>query len=94
MVMDFGELKAAMKVEIDEVFDHAMVLRDDDGALPFLKKIPATNLEEQKIVQVPWNPTAENFAQHIYQTLSASPYGLVLEFVRVWETATSFAEYR
>lgn len=42
------------------------------------------------------NPTAENMVQHIFKTLnvSFSKMGLTLESVKLWETATSFAECR
>lgn len=41
------------------------------------------------------NPTAEVMVFHIYNVLDrVLPADLILESVRLWETATSFAEYR
>lgn len=42
------------------------------------------------------NPTAENMVQHIFKELSTkfTKMGLVLDSVKLWETASSFAECR
>ena len=42
------------------------------------------------------NPTAENMVQHIFRELNVkfSKMGLTLESVKLWETASSFAECR
>lgn len=99
MVVDFKALKAAM-VKIIDPLDHALILNKED---PFV----ITNGEEatQEIMRstagklprlflVPFNPTAENMVNWIAPLLEAElPENIIVTKIRLWETATSFAEY-
>lgn len=86
MVRDFTEIKRALQRWIDERFDHKMILRKDDPAVPLLQQLG----EPLAIVEA--NPTAEAIARLIYD--EATRLGFPVTSVRLWETATSFAVYR
>ena len=94
MVTDFKDLKSSLAAELD-MFDHAFVVHEKDPLAPFLDKSHATNGKTQRVIIVPWNPTAENFASYIGTRLKMyhqEKFGVVK--IRVWETASSFAEWR
>jgi 6-pyruvoyltetrahydropterin/6-carboxytetrahydropterin synthase len=90
MVIDFGELKAIVKKEIIEKFDHALVLND---ATPDKNKITSIPLFK-RVAFVPYQPTCENmlsdFAQRISKCLSKK---IKLHSLRLRETNDSFAEW-
>jgi 6-pyruvoyltetrahydropterin/6-carboxytetrahydropterin synthase len=86
MVIDFSDIKVAIKGWIDANLDHRMLLRSDDPLLPHLKKTGETYFEMSD------NPTAENIAKLIYHF--ARDQGLPVTEVRLWETPTSYATYR
>lgn len=90
MVIDFSELKEAIKSIIDP-WDHSLVLWNKDPLAPLIETFPVTRLNI-----VPFVPTAENMAWHIASKLHQFYKGtsLAVKSVRVWETATSFAEWR
>jgi len=90
MVMDFSELKTIVKKEIISVFDHAVTISDayDKDKMQVFK-----GLFDNMIV-VDYQPTCENlvadFALRISRRL---PGGVKLHSLRLYETATSFAEW-
>lgn len=104
MVADFKDLKAAMHVVLDPL-DHCMVLAEDDplyqinGDTALRKLLEATNSKPPRLEIWPENPTAESFAKwaaeeiqkYIWETAGVIDCTVVR--VRVWETATSFAEW-
>lgn len=93
MVMDFSELKEAMTQRVAHL-DHAMVLCDRDPAYRVLKDMPATNGTTQRVIGVPFNPTAENLAALIAGQLQAElSDGVYVVRVRVWETSSSNATW-
>jgi 6-pyruvoyltetrahydropterin/6-carboxytetrahydropterin synthase len=85
MVMDFGDIKRAMKTWIDRQLDHKMILRADDPLTPILEGLgePVFKLES--------NPTAERIARLIFEV--AREQGLPVSRVTVWETPDSWATY-
>lgn len=85
MVLDFGDIKAVVARWIDENFDHRMILRRDDPAVEYLKKLgePMYLLDE--------NPTAENIAKTIFEM--AASQGFPVSEVRLWETPHCYATY-
>ena len=85
MVMDFGEIQSRVKRWVDENLDHRMVLCEEDPAVPILKEMG------EPVYCVPWNPTAENISQLIFQQALAQ--GLPVTEVRLWETPSSYASY-
>jgi len=90
MVMDFSDLKTIVKKEIISVFDHAVTISDayDKDKMQVFK-----GLFDNMIV-VDYQPTCENlvadFALRIKRRL---PGGVKLHSLRLYETATSFAEW-
>lgn len=99
MAMDFGDLKGAMKKLLDPV-DHCMVLCEQDplvqSGMDLGNVLRATNGKEPRLWITPWNPTAENFAAWLAHALPAQLHmhpDQRIERIKVWETATSFAEW-
>ncbi len=85
MVVDFNDIKHAVKGWIDRELDHRMILRRDDPLVAALQQLG------EPIYLVDSNPTVEHIARLIYDYTKAQ--GLPVVAVRVWETATSFATY-
>jgi 6-pyruvoyltetrahydropterin/6-carboxytetrahydropterin synthase len=86
MVADFGDIKRTVKGWIDRELDHKMILRHDDPLVEPLKRLhkPVFTLES--------NPTVERIAKLIFDM--SRDQGLPVIAVRVWETPSSFAEFR
>lgn len=90
MVIDFGDLKRIVKPMIVDKFDHSVVLN---------KNAPTEGLDKltpmfDRIYLLEYQPTCENmvidFAMQIKEKL---PDTIELFSVRLYETATSFAEW-
>ena len=86
MVCDFSDIKRIVKGWIDRELDHKMILRHDDPLVASLQHLG------EPIYTVDSNPTVERIARLIYEY--ARDQGLPVVRVTVWETPTSFAEYR
>jgi 6-pyruvoyltetrahydropterin/6-carboxytetrahydropterin synthase len=86
MVRDFTDIKRIMKTWIDAELDHKMVLRHDD---PLVKPLQALG---EPVFLIDSNPTAERLAKLIYDHAVSEDLPVVR--VTLWETPTSFAEYR
>jgi 6-pyruvoyltetrahydropterin/6-carboxytetrahydropterin synthase len=86
MVVDFSEIKMVVKGWIDRELDHKMILRHDD---PLVAPLEALG---EPVFKIDSNPTVERICKLIHDM--AVDYGLPVVAVRVWETPTSFAEYR
>lgn len=86
MVVDFIDIKQAVKEWIDSELDHTMLLHEDD---PFLQVMQAHN---ERVRAVPFNPTAENIARMIFERVQE--LGLPVIEVTLWETETSQATFR
>ena len=85
MVMDFSDIKRAIKTWVNRELDHKMILRKDDPLVSVL-----TGMGEPVFV-VDSNPTAERIARLIHEV--AREHGLPVSRVTVWETPTSWAAY-
>ena len=86
MVCDFSDIKRIVKGWIDAELDHKMVLRHDDPLVNPLKALG------EHVFIVDSNPTVERIAKLIFDY--ADNQHLPVVRVTVWETPTSFAEYR
>jgi len=86
MVRDFSEIKRAVKDWIDTELDHRMLLRHDDPLVAALQQLG------EPVYLLDSNPTVERIARLIFDHVAAQGFPVVQ--VRVWETPTSFAEYR
>ena len=87
MLTDFSDLKGALK-SLTDPLDHALLL--EAGSLrPETKR--ALELEEFRMVELPFRTTAENFSRYFYDQLTALGYHV--REVRVYETPTNCASY-
>ena len=86
MVVDFSEIKRIVKGWIDRELDHKMILRHDDPLVEPLERLG------EPIYKLESNPTVERIARLVFD--KAREEGLPVAAVRIWETPTSFAEYR
>ena len=87
MVIDFGDLKKTVRALADH-YDHALIY--EAGSLKAATL--AALLDEQfRLIEVPYRPTAENFARAFFETLTAQ--GLPVLRVTVYETPDNCASY-
>ncbi|MBR5361938.1 MAG: 6-carboxytetrahydropterin synthase QueD [Oscillospiraceae bacterium] len=87
MVIDFGDLKAAVRALADS-YDHAMIY--ETGSLK-AATLAALQDEGFNLIEVPYRPTAENFARAFYEKLKAD--GIPVLRVTVYETPDNCASY-
>lgn len=89
MVMDFTDLKAAVKQEITDPFDHAFIYHGENER----EQQIAALLEQwqMKTLRLPCRTTAENMAAFMYGRLKEA--GLNVCSITLWETPTSCAQY-
>ena len=90
MVIDFGDLKSIVKIQIINIFDHSVVLSDK---IEKEKTDIFTRLFGNTVLGS-YQPTCENlvadFAERIAPHL---PSGVKLHSLKLYETATSYAEW-
>jgi 6-pyruvoyltetrahydropterin/6-carboxytetrahydropterin synthase len=90
MVIDFGDLKRIIKPMIVDELDHSVVLNKNAPTGGFINAKPMFD----RIHLFDYQPTCENmvidFAHKIKKEL---PKGVELFSVKLYETATSFAEW-
>lgn len=87
MVLDFGDLKKVLKGMCDDL-DHCLIY--ESGSLK-AGTIEALKEENFRLVEVPFRPTAENFARYFYEEIKAA--GFAVSRVEVYETPTNCAVY-
>ena len=90
MVIDFTDLKGIVKKEIVSIFDHAIVVSrkyDKEKMEMFSKMFGNT-------VLVDYQPTCENLVSDFAGRITSRlPSGVKLHSLKLYETATSFAEW-
>lgn len=86
MVIDFSDFKKAVR-ELASRFDHTLIY--EKGSLKD-GTVAALSAEGFKLTEVPFRPTAENFAEHFYRSLAES---LPVKSVSVYETPDNCAVY-
>jgi len=90
MVIDFGDLKRIVKPMIVDTLDHSVVLNKNAPTDGFVTARPMFD----RIHLLDYQPTCENmvidFANRIKKEL---PEGVNLFSIKLYETATSFAEW-
>ena len=88
MVMDFMDLKAIVKPNIIDKYDHSLVLNANS---------PHSNLDLssfEKVYYLPYQPTSENLVIDFANCINVKlPDGVDLIKVVLSETATSYAEW-
>lgn len=90
MVIDFNELKRIVNDAIINTFDHSIAVSSnyDEEKLSLLKSI------FENIVVVNYQPTCENLATDFAQRVrDRFPGHVKLHSLRLYETATSYAEW-
>tara|TARA_B110001454_G_scaffold207417_1_gene218826 strand:- start:2032 stop:2484 length:453 start_codon:yes stop_codon:yes gene_type:complete len=91
MVIDFSDLKNAVKEEIVERFDHATVFNKNTPHLELAKELQKRGHD---VILVDYQPTSENmvidFAEKIKSRL---PKRIALHSLKLSETETCFAEW-
>jgi 6-pyruvoyltetrahydropterin/6-carboxytetrahydropterin synthase len=90
MVLDFADLKSILVQEIEEKLDHGFMMYEKDSFAEVFR-----GLKDQKIIFVPFIPTAENIAAYVYNNLKSKldVIKLALSYVKVWETPNCSAIY-
>ncbi len=90
MVMDFGDLKRIVKENIVDKYDHSVVV----NKMASVKELESVQQMFERLHVVDFQPTAENlvvlFARILEEKL---PEGIELHCIRLYETASSFAEW-
>jgi 6-pyruvoyltetrahydropterin/6-carboxytetrahydropterin synthase len=90
MVIDFTDLKSIIKKEIVNVFDHAVAVskRFDKEKMEMFTKMFGNT------VLVDYQPTCENLVEDFAKRITRHlPSGVKLHNLKLYETATSFAEW-
>ena len=87
MIVDFSDLKKSLK-EICDGFDHCLIY--EAGSLR-PRTLEALAEEQFRVVEVPFRPTAEQFARHIYERMQGE--GFPMYRVEVYETPNNCAAY-
>ncbi|WKW46951.1 6-carboxytetrahydropterin synthase [Myroides sp. JBRI-B21084] len=91
MVIDFTDLKAIVKEEVVDQFDHATVFNKNTPHVELAKEL---ELRGHHVILVDYQPTSENlvidFAQRIKNRL---PQNIQLFSLRLQETESSYAEW-
>lgn len=85
MVMDFSQIKNGVEQWIQTHWDHKTILFQADPLLPLLRESGVDCVEFDS------NPTAERFAQRIYEL--SIELKLPVQCVEFWETSKCFARY-
>lgn len=87
MCVDFAELKKDLRTELDAL-DHVLII--EQGSL---RESTMKALQEEKfqVVEMPFRPTAENFARYYYELFTLKGYPVAK--VEVYETPNNSAVY-
>ncbi|MFC0309723.1 6-carboxytetrahydropterin synthase QueD [Gallibacterium trehalosifermentans] len=91
MVLDFSDLKQAVNQLILQPMDHAFIY--DQTSERECKIAQLLTELNSKTFALPYRTTAENLAHFIFHRLQTT-LPVTIDAIRLWETPTSFAEYR
>lgn len=83
MVIDFSIIKATLCEFLEKMWDHRMLIWKEDPILEDLKKVSDKYNSIGSVVAVPFNPTAENMAQHLLDVIGPMLLPENVELVRV-----------
>jgi 6-pyruvoyltetrahydropterin/6-carboxytetrahydropterin synthase len=91
MVIDFSDLKQTMIEEIDAPLDHGFMIYEKDQFIEQFRFFMTGY--DQKIIIVPFVPTAENISKYLYQIMrnKLNEKGIKISYVKIYETPTSSA---
>lgn len=95
MVMDFSHLKKLLS-DLMDCWDHALILNSEDPNIVQFEQV-----SERIVFLENCDPTAEAMSQYFYHFLrkafivaGISSDVIKMDYVRVWETPSAYAEYR
>lgn len=91
IVVDFKDLKKVVNENIVDIYDHALILNENTPPeiIALLRK------SYDNIVVKPYQPSAENLLIEFVQVIKDNlPSGVALVSAQLWETASSYAEWR
>jgi 6-pyruvoyltetrahydropterin/6-carboxytetrahydropterin synthase len=93
MITDFGNLKVYLTEYVHDLFDHGMIVwQEDKNLLKAMQVDP-----DWKVIVFPYIPTAENMARWIWEELErvfeTKKEPFTLSQVTVYETPTSVVRY-
>lgn len=83
MVVDFSVMKATLCEYLEKVWDHRMLIWEDDPMLEELKTLCDKHSSIGSVVSVPFNPTAENIAQYLLTEIGPLVLPPTIKLVRV-----------
>ncbi len=90
MVIDFGDLKRIVQQEIVNVFDHSVVVSKYESE----EKVESFRVLFGNTVVVDYQPTCENLvADFSVRIRKRLPPEVILHSLKLYETATSYAEW-
>ncbi len=90
MVIDFGDLKKIVKDNIVDRLDHSLMV---SGFAP-AETVDVYKKHFGNVIVSPYQPTCENLVADIAAIIGTKiPDGISLHSVKLYETATSFAEW-
>jgi 6-pyruvoyltetrahydropterin/6-carboxytetrahydropterin synthase len=90
MVIDFGDLKKIVKDNIVDRLDHSLMV---SGFAP-AETVDIYKKHFGNVIVSPYQPTCENLVADIAAIIGTKiPDGISLHSVKLYETATSFAEW-
>lgn len=87
MVTDFSDIRTDLK-NLADAYDHALIY--ESGTLR-TRTLEALKEENFRLIEVPFRPTAENFAKHFYEAITE--LGYAVSSVAVYETPNNCAVY-
>lgn len=100
MVIDFSVLKTVVGTWIDEMWDHNILLNEEDPILNIANEDPTPRTNERIFngknpFKMTGNPTAENIAESLFNKAEhlLHDHGIRVVHVRVWETPNCYADY-
>lgn len=98
MVYDFGNLKKIFKKEVESKMDHAFIAKGDEViVISGVEHNMAQALKEQgkRVTVLGFRSTAENLSKWIFESIQDKlPKNVYVKNVRVYETPTSWADYK
>jgi 6-pyruvoyltetrahydropterin/6-carboxytetrahydropterin synthase len=90
MVIDFGDLKRIVQEHVVNRFDHSLVV---SGLAP-AEAVESYRMHFGNVIVASYQPTCENMVADIASIMTGKiPDGVSLHSVKLYETATSYAEW-
>ncbi len=100
-VIDFGVIKEKLCMWVENYWDHKFLAWENDSLMKGVLNTSSLSfgediMLEESVVFVPFNPTAENMAQHLVEVIGPQQLagtGVTLVSVRIEETAKCSASF-